>query len=174
MVLSIFNSPFKDDPDVKPPIGSIVAWVYKLDDTGEEAQLPAGWVKCNGATITDDKSRWYGKRVPDLNGERRFLRGGPDSSVLNLEDDQLQDHEHSFYDPGHTHRYYDKYPGDSAHGYMGPGVWGDKKHDRWDLSHSSTTGKKTTGIRVNGVTSARHGDETRVKNMNIIWIIRIF
>ena len=31
----------------------------------------------------------------------RFLRGGSESEVLNLEDDSLQEHEHSLTDPGH-------------------------------------------------------------------------
>ena len=51
--------------------------------------------------------------MPDLNGERRFLRGGPDSDVLKMEEDQVEDHHHrhkhtatadaTVHDYGHTH-----------------------------------------------------------------------
>lgn len=35
-------------------------------------------------------SVWEGGLTPDLNGQRRFLRGGSDEEALTLEDDQLQ------------------------------------------------------------------------------------
>ena len=53
----------------------------------------------------DGESIWAGKRVPDLNGKRRFLWGGDYASVLTMEDDQLQSHEHTLNDPGHSHTY---------------------------------------------------------------------
>ena len=56
-------------------------------------------------------SVWAGQRVPDLNGERRFLRGGSDQDVLSLEEDQMEDHGHTVDDPGHTHAYVDHYTG---------------------------------------------------------------
>ena len=42
---------------------------------------------------------WAGGRTPDLNG--LFLRGGNEDNVLEMEDSQLQDHEHT--DGGHSH-----------------------------------------------------------------------
>ena len=42
---------------------------------------PAGWQRCDGSTILDP-SIWAGERTPDLNNERRFLRGGSDDTVL--------------------------------------------------------------------------------------------
>ena len=74
------------------PVGTILSWVMKVDnDGGEIVDLPSGWIRCDGGTIPhidDGESIWAGKRVPDLNGERRFLRGGDDVSVLTMEDDQ--------------------------------------------------------------------------------------
>ena len=102
------------------PIGTILAWVSKLDKKGKTADLPPGWVRCNGQPISNADSIWANLRVPDLNGERRFLRGGPDSSVLNLEEDQLQNHEHTFYDPGHSHVYDYRFksgPQEGTYGY---------------------------------------------------------
>ena len=86
---------------------------------------PAGWQRCDGSTILDS-SIWAGERTPDLNNERRFLRGGSDTSVLSrkqnnmifltddliaisfqcrMTNDQLQDHAHSVTNPGHSHPY---------------------------------------------------------------------
>ena len=67
-------------------------------------------MRCDG-TVIPHGSIWEGKKTPDLNNERRFLRGGPDSDMLNMEEDQMQDHMHDFNDPGHDHPYNDIYLG---------------------------------------------------------------
>jgi len=175
------------------PVGSISAWVTKPSSDGEAVDLPDGWVRCDGSTIPQP-SIWAGRTTPDLNGEKRFLRGGADGEVLVLEDDQLQNHEHEVFDPGHkhgvtdpghTHMYDDKYPNYDANeeGHPGPGP-GDTEHDRFDKSHNSisvsaTTGLHvdytTTGLHVKGVSSSyRKGSETRPKNMSVIYIMKIW
>ena len=79
---------------------------------GDTVDLPDGWMRCDGSTIPHHNgSVWAGQRVPDLNGERRFLRGGADQDVLSLEEDQMEDHGHTVSDPGHTHGYVDNYTG---------------------------------------------------------------
>ena len=96
------------------PVGTITAWIMNVKDGdgGTIADLPDGWVRCDGTLIPfGSGSIWDGKRTPDLNGERRFLRGGPDGDMLKLEEDQLQDHKHKITDPGHKHPYVDKWPG---------------------------------------------------------------
>ena len=161
------------------PVGTILSWVMRVDNNGGEfVDLPSGWIRCDGETIPHNnygESIWAGKKVPDLNGERRFLRGGTDLTVLKIEDDQLQSHEHVFNDPGHSHDYDDKYTDryNPNSGEKGPAD-ADYDADRWDESHDRTTAKISTGITVTGVKDARHGDETRVKNMSIIWIIRVW
>ena len=51
----------------------------------------------------------------------------------------------------------------------------DTNHQRFMAPHSKTSESQLTGVSVTGVkTGARIGDETRVKNMNIIWIIRVW
>ena len=86
------------------PIGTIIAWVLKVDkgSDGNISDLPDGWMRCDGDVIPS-KSIWAGQRVPDLNGERRFLRGGDDKDMLKMENDQVLQHTHDVVDPGHVH-----------------------------------------------------------------------
>ena len=92
------------------PIGTILPWVPKPEKNESVTSLdvPEGWQKCDGSLIPAP-SVWAGQKTPDLNNERRFLRGSPDDSILTFEDDQLQDHHHDISDPGHEHDYSDYY-----------------------------------------------------------------
>jgi len=180
------------------PIGTISAWVTKPSANGQTMDLPNGWVRCDGSTIPQP-SLWAGQFTPNLNGEKRFLRGGGDGEQLKMEDDQLQDHKHdisdpghkhSVIDPGHKHSYVDKYPNYAWPGYdqghWGPGGQGhsDTINDRYDKTHysissSATTGLNigltTTGLHVGGVSSYyRKGSETRPKNMSVIYIMKVW
>jgi len=159
------------------PLGTIIAWVPKPTKGWDGmVDLPDGWVRCDGATIPRP-SIWAGQLTPNLNEEKRFLRGAPDSDVLTMEEDQMQNHKHSIHDPKHTHSYDDKYPNydSNDHGYMGPSGWSDKTNDRFDKSHTRTTVSKATGVTVQGISSGyRHGTETRPKNMNVIYIMKVW
>jgi len=166
------------------PIGTISAWVTKpTKETREDemVSLPEGWVRCDGATIPEP-SIWAGQLSPDLNGEKRFLRGASDLEMLTMEDDQMQNHTHKVSDPGHSHSYIDKYTNfgyGHEDGHSGP-AHDDDKLDRWDWPHDSTSGSRHTGITVQGVTSKFRemdvgvGDETRPRNMNVIYIMRVW
>ena len=159
-------------PDV--PIGTILAWILRVDNTTNEfdVDLPDGWVRCDGSIIANG-SVWAGRQVPDLNGERRFLRGGSEMEMLSLEDDQMMDHTHTVIDPEHTHPYVDKHYTHDHEGY-GP-MDHNSNYDKWEQSHTKTTDSKHTGITLTGVTSDyQHGVENRPKNMGIIWIIRVW
>merc|ERR1719507_1591726 len=106
------------------PIGTISAWVTKpTKETVEDemVNLPEGWVRCDGSTIPEP-SVWADQLTPNLNGEKRFLRGASDSEVLTMEEDQMQDHTHAITDPGHKHGYNDKYTNydSSDQGHLGP------------------------------------------------------
>ena len=70
------------------PIGTIVAWTPKPDqDTLNPVDLPNGWVLCDGSVITH--GIWAGRSTPDLNGRKRFLRGGSYEDVLTEENQGL-------------------------------------------------------------------------------------
>ena len=158
------------------PIGTISAWVTKPNRETRESgmvSLPEGWVRCNGDTIPEP-SVWAGQLTPNLNGEKRFLRGASDSEVLTMEEDQMQDHKHQVSDPGHTHNYVDKWTGVGEDNHWGSGSEWDHITDRWDQPHGSATASKHTGLTVQGVSSGRHGSETRPKNMNVIYIMRVW
>ena len=81
------------------PLGTILAWVPQPEASQTVEALPDGWLPCDGSTIT--KGPWIGGKTPDLNSIGAFLRGGTDDKVLEVEDDQVQDHEHE--DSGHQH-----------------------------------------------------------------------
>ena len=81
------------------PLGTILAWVPKPEASLEPEPLPDGWLPCDGRTIA--KGPWTGGKTPDLNTVGAFLRGGPESKSLEMEDDQVQDHQHV--DTGHSH-----------------------------------------------------------------------
>ena len=160
------------------PVGTISAWVTKpTKETKEDklVDLPDGWVRCDGSTIPEP-SIWAGQLTPDLNGEKRFLRGASDSEELTMEEDQMQNHHHDIYDPGHSHMYDDKYPNYGANddGHIGP-PGSDTDNDRYDKSHTSFTVVQYTGVAVQGVSSGYNsGSETRPKNMNVIYIMRVW
>jgi len=160
------------------PVGSIIAWVTKPTKyTSELASLPDGWVRCNG-DIIPRPSIWAGKLAPDLNGEKRFLRGNSDRYVLTLEEDQMQDHKHTLKDPGHAHPYVDKWPnGDQqyhSNDHWGSAAGSDKAWDRWDQPHNAMTTTRASGVKVENVSGGRSGSETRPRNMNVIYIMKVW
>ena len=58
------------------PVGTILAWTMKVDTDGTETgDIPDGWLRCDGSTIPPP-SVWAGQKTPDLNNDKRFLRGG--------------------------------------------------------------------------------------------------
>ena len=137
----------------------------------EVGDIPDGWQRCDGSVILEP-SIWAGERTPDLNNERRFLRGGSDQEVLTLEEDMVQDHGHEVNDPGHTHSYEDSYYTGSSqyHRHFYDGDSGN--HDAAD--HTRATKSGVSGISVNGVLNGRSGTETRPKNMNVVFIMRVY
>ena len=121
------------------PLGTITAWVTKPSSGGMEASLPDGWQKCDGSLISAP-SLWEGKVTPNLNGERRFLRGGSDADMLKLEEDQLQEHTHKVNDPGHNHQFTDRYTVNNGE-HDGP----DDGNGLFGYPHSAETAIGSTG-----------------------------
>ena len=132
------------------PLGSITAWVTKPSSDGLEASLPDGWQRCDGSLISAP-SIWEGKVTPNLNGERRFLRGGSDADMLKLEEDQLEDHAHKVSDPGHNHPFTDRYTDNTDNIHDGP----EDGYGKFGSPHSSETDMEFSG-KIIGLCQTRN------------------
>jgi hypothetical protein len=169
------------------PVGSILAWHRDLLGAGLPLELPPGWASCDGQVLNDPESILHGQQLPNLNGEKRFLRGGNVSGVN--EADQMQSHAHS--DQGHTHT-------DSGHYHTVDGIntnppantplvdgkvfsKGTGQKVPVDFStnpdHSNIqSARAVLGNPIDSQTGAgapRIGNETHPANMSIIWIMKV-
>ena len=159
------------------PLGTIVAWVPRNNVTADINTLHDGWLPCDGRII--EKGIWAGGVTPDLNTDGHFLRGATEENALEMEEDQIVDHEHI--DPGHTHtnaphshRYedeHDSFPG-TSHGTSGD-------YYKWAAEYKDTAGETinidTSYTNVGGVAlDYNSGSETRPRNMKVMWIIKVW
>lgn len=122
------------------PIGSIVAWHKSFANT---PALTAGWVECNGQTLSDSNSVYDGQVIPDLNGDARFLRGSGVSGIEQTEDFLAHTHENN--------------------------IRTDINLTAGGTEPVVTSGATATGL----ATVSSGGSETRPINMSVVWIIRI-
>lgn len=146
---TLLEKMFNPVEDYQAPIGSIVAWHKSLSGV---PSLPGNWAECNGQTISDSDSPLDGVTLPDLNGEKRFLRG--DSTSGTNQADAFQ---------GHA-------PDLSGSG-GGGGI-------TYPIIDGNAPGRPYNGVfqgwisdGVNG--TPRIANETRPVNMSVVWIIRI-
>jgi len=179
------------------PLGTILAWVPHPEASLAAEALPDGWLPCDGSTIT--KGPWTGGKTPDLNSIGAFLRGGTEENILEVESDQVQDHQHE--DPGHQHDcdasatasdHYHEIP------YYGSSSNTQNKYcnsnAQWTISNcraqdqdkGGVTSVHTHGLSVSahcsitskssgmgGVdSSSRSGIETRPINMKVFYVMR--
>ena len=127
--------------------------------------------RCNGSVILAP-SPWEGETTPNINGEERFLRGGVDSVQLEKEEDSLQAHTHDISDSGHHHGYQDKVT-QSNNDNGGNGYYGPHGNDKIsDVDRTTNTG--ASNIKVTDVNGARTSDETRPKNIRVVYIMKVF
>ena len=141
------------------PIGAIIAWTPKPDaNTLNPTNLPSGWVLCDGSKI--EGGIWDGRMTPNLNGEKRFLRGGEVEDVLKLEDEKTN-YRDIFFLPHYT-------------GYS-------KTSKGHYFKCSDYDGTKLYGLEIKSqdgtnddlLCQHKGDDETSPKNMNILWIMKI-
>ena len=152
--------------------GTILSWVPKPNKAaGNKATVPKCWVECDGRKISE--GIWKGQKTPDLNNAQRFLRGGTQNQALGTQSDALQDHHHNLYDPGHSHRYNDKYWERYARDHGQGATELDRFDDTFDKSHYTYTSNSKSGIYVRGVKYARTSTETRPKNMKVTFIMKV-
>jgi len=177
----------------RPPIGSIVAWLPNLSAAGN---IPIGWQRCDGSAIA--AGPMTGMLTPDLNTARRFTRGGSDDTAGNVEEDSVEDHLHA--DPGHTHVDQGHTHADAGHSHRNtdtgqtPFCTGTEGYHAGRLGTSGNyyyftnayqSGAAVANIQASaasiaasitnmgGMSSGKMGVETRPKNMNVVYIIRI-
>merc|ERR1719206_1620687 len=151
------------------PIGTIAAWVSKPSketSDHDKQDLPNGWVKCDGSSIPHP-SVWAGTLTPDLNGQKRFLRGSDEKDMLTLEAEntRLPDHKHNATSSPHSHTYTETHTSETCKMASG---------SHWCIYNTDTrTGSTTVHIDVSYVDEhSTFDDETRPKNMNVIYIMR--
>lgn len=177
--------------ETTPPLGAIIGWHKTLAGQGD---LPRGWIECNGQEIP--YGPLAGKKVPDLNGERRFLRGGAISGIP--EADQVVDHSHrhNFSVNDHTHGLSPGAwsqplnrvrPGDTTgvRNYGNPDggrgnagqIWPDHE-PIYETKGVSKTPLNVAGgilgaVKLDDNKVPVGGRETRPTNVSVVWIMRI-
>ena len=158
------------------PLGTITAWVPRTNTSSDMTELPASWLPCEGRII--NKGPWVGGYTPDLNNNGYFLRGASQDKTLEMEEDQILEHLHK--DPGHTHAntphthdYQDAYATGSGTSIpRGTGMT-NAYHDK--TSNEATISISSATTNLGGVAAGyRTGDETRPRNMKVMWIIRVW
>ena len=167
------------------PLGMINAWIPRhVESPDDNLDLPDGWLPCDGRMI--ENGPWSGGMTPNLNGDGRFLRGGDLDSVLTMQEDSFQDHDHPVFDNGHTHSdnghshdYVDK----TAEYDMGHGsnAWTDNDQDQnyysYPVTRTTNTGKADitssySGITIGNSKHTKSGTETRPINMKVVWVMK--
>ena len=144
------------------PIGSIIAWHKSL--TGTPA-LPAGWVECNGGILDNPDSPLNGQAIPNLNGDKRFLRGGTISG--DTQTDAIQGHWHDFY-CGNTQSSFDHIKSNNQIA-TAANVGSRYLQSTCSGSQDQINNPKSDG--TNG--TPRVANETRPINMSVVWIMKV-
>ena len=136
--------------------------------------LPECYVTCDGSEITE--GIWKGLQTPDLNKSKRFLRGGLVSDALKVEEDSLQEHSHTstVSDPGHSHDYI-QYSWNDAHNDGSPdsSVSPSLGTHEYRFQWQTYSAKSGISMSVTGVQGARKGSETKPKNMNVVFVMKV-
>ena len=146
------------------PIGTILAWVPKPEETSSKAvSIPDGWMPCDGSLIT--QGQWKGGRSPDLNSIGAFLRGGTEDQVLEMEDDQIRDHDHGYYAAS---------MGSSEGDVCGTDKAGCADPDTLVYRKFRRTESARVLVDKWSKNSGRVGSETRPINMKVMYIIRVY
>lgn len=174
-VASEVNANFTYLNNVSVPIGGIIGWHQDL--TGVPALPGSGeWVKCDGQTLSDANSPMNGQVIPNLNGNslganspghtakvQMFLRGGTVSG--SGQQDAFQGHEHYLSDDG----------GGLFVGRTGGSVSGDfTSTPAFDGSASRRRYLTGGGYLAEGANGTpRTANETRPRNMSVVWIMRV-
>ena len=99
------------------------------------------------------------------------------SDVLKVEEDSLQEHSHTstISDPGHTHGYTNWGGNGGADGTPDPmaNPTGDVFYFNYPYHFQSDSAKSGISMSVTGVRGARKSSETKPKNMNVVFVMKV-
>ncbi len=135
------------------PIGSIIGWHATPEDVNIPKDLVGAnkpWMRCDGELVTDADSPFHKKRLPNLNGDGRFLRGGENSGMLQSEQVGPHLHKINLFQVGA-----DMQAGGRSQ-YLNP----------------NTKPGEYFETRDNEIPPGE-SKETRPVNMSVVWIIRV-
>ena len=185
---------FAAPADDSVPVGTIMAWA------GEKGSVPANWMICDGKALKinqyknlyDAIGRSWGKpgnkkfSLPDLRG--RFMRGvddgagldpdtddrdasnkgGNNKGVGSVQDDAVQEHAH--YQLEHSHLYYRPYASVKVipAGAQQVFIYGVSQR-----TTDSVAPAISGAIKYKNRAAVKLSDETRPKNANVYFIIKV-
>ncbi|MCP4135150.1 MAG: tail fiber protein [bacterium] len=166
------------------PVGSIQAWHKNLPGT---PGIPAGWVECNGQIIADAESVYDGELVPDLNGEKLFLRGRSVSGEVEHDTTAVNGLK-TVFDGSHAHSLPKASSDKSKCTETCEWIGNPKNKEVDEVCTTVCSGPTYTGVKITtGNTGGTYSsssidnhnhtitgdDETRPDNMSVVWIMRI-
>lgn len=166
------------------PVGSVVAFA------GPKANIPKGWMLCNGLKIEKTRSEYeelrltigytYGGSVqedylnlPDFNG--LFLRGIDRSGQIDMEGERKVGHIQRGSTALPTTQFTTATDGSHQHSYSSNNqVPNQGGHSNFWFSTQAPVSKNTTGNSIHNHTVSNGGDkETRPVNVAVFWIIKV-
>jgi len=148
------------------PIGTIKAWHRDFTNT---PPLPWGWKECDGTNISDTESLYDGQKIPNLNGEGRFLRGALTSGTDQIS--QNLTHTHTFNASGQFA--ISSFSVIDIHDMTHPGHTGVTPGIDIGVTHTRTDARGDSGAYTAVRLNSDGKYEARPINMSVIWIMRI-
>ena len=137
------------------------------------SSCPSGWLAADGGGGRPDLRGMFLRGLNNFGtGSRSDGRQDPDGgsrSLRSYQSDQMQSHKHT--DSGHTHKYESE---KESHGWGGNNS-SSPVHTQRRNTKTSQSGKANLGNPTNSGTGAgnpRHGNETRPKNVAVIYCVK--
>merc|ERR1712142_147696 len=145
-------------------------------------EIPEGWQRCDGSPINNARSPFFGLNVPDLNGEGYFIRGSDDSNAATFQHDSFRSHGHTATASGSQaeHNHVVATAASNRQGnYTFP-----MASTSWDwcyetqgyscTDYESGVRKVAPAVTVRVTVRGSGDEETRPKNMEAVYIMRIY